>query len=105
MAEKQDLWAMARELRSEMRGLQFMLQGSVLMRRMKCGKPNCKCTKGHLHEVWCVTYKEKGKTRMVYIHKTRQGEALWWSRNYKKYKALLKELTQVVLEILRTPKS
>lgn len=105
MGKRQDLLARAKELRSHMRGLQLMLQGSVLMRWMKCGKPNCKCNKGHPHEVWCVTYKEKGKSKTVYIHKSRQGEALWWSRNHKKYKALLKELSKVAFEILRTPKS
>jgi len=105
MAERERLRQRARELRSQMRGLKFMMQGSVLMRQMKCGKPSCKCNRGHPHEVWCVTYKEKGKSKTVYIHKTRQGEALWWSRNHKKYKALLKELTKVSLEILRTPKS
>jgi len=49
-----------------------------------------------------VTYKEEGKTKTVYVDKQRQGEALFWSRNYKLFKKLLKEHTEVNLELLKS---
>ena len=51
-----------------------------------------------------VTYKEKGKTKTVYVDKKKQGEALLWSRNYKLFKKLLKEHTEVNLALLRSDK-
>lgn len=105
MGDRQRLWRKAKSLRSKMRKLGFMIQGSVLLRRMRCGKSNCRCNRGYPHEVWCVTYKEKGKTKTVYIDKGREAEALSWSRDHKKYRALLRELTLVNLELLRSPRS
>jgi hypothetical protein len=52
-----------------------------------------RCTRGYLHFVCVVTYKEKGKTKAVYVDKKRQAQALFWSRNYKLFKKLLKEQT------------
>ena len=49
-----------------------------------------------------VTYKEKGKSKMVYVDKSLEAEALVLSANHKKYKQLLKELTEVNLEILKS---
>jgi len=53
-----------------------MITGSVALRHKKCGKPNCRCRRGYPHFVCEVTYKEKGKTKTVYVDKERQGEAL-----------------------------
>ncbi|MBE9572389.1 MAG: hypothetical protein IMF11_17305 [Proteobacteria bacterium] len=102
MSERQLLRAKARNLRSQMRKLGPMIQGSVVLRRMKCGKPNCRCNRGHPHTFLCVTYKEKGKTRTVYVNKTLHGDALLWSRNYKQFKKLLKEHSLKNLEILKS---
>ena len=99
--KKQLLRNKARKLRSQMRKTGSMMQGSVIYRRMKCGKPNCRCTRGYPHTFLVVTFKEEGKTKTVYVNKNRQAEALILSKNYKTYKQLLKELTKVNLEILR----
>lgn len=101
MTKKQFLRAKARKLRSQMRKINSVIQGSVIYRRMKCGKPNCRCTRGYPHTFLCITYKEKGKTRTVYVNKNREAEALLLSRNYKQFKQLLRELTKVNYEILR----
>lgn len=101
MTQKQILQAKARRLRSQMRKLGSMMQGSVIFRQMKCGKPNCRCARGYPHSFLVVTYKEKGKTKTVYVNKNRQAEALLLSKTYKEYRKLLKELTKVNLQILR----
>lgn len=101
MTQKQLLRAKTRKLRSRMRKIGSMMQGSVIYRQMKCGKANCRCTKGFPHLFLCVTYKEEGKTRTVYVNKNREAEALLLSKNYKQFKQLLKELTEVNLQLLR----
>lgn len=92
----------ARSLRSRMRKIGSMIQGSVIFRQMTCGKPNCRCRKGFPHTYLCVTYKDQGKTKTIYVHKSREGEALILARNYKQHKELLKQLTRVNLEILKS---
>lgn len=101
MTQKQILRAKARRLRSQMRKLGSMMQGSLIFRQMKCGKPNCRCTRGYPHSFLVVTYKEEGKTKTVYVNKNRQAEALLLSKNHKEYRKLIKELTKVNLQILR----
>lgn len=104
MAQLRLLRDRARRLRSQMRSLGSMIQGSVVYRQMSCGKPSCRCRRGFPHSYLCVTYKDQGKTKTVYVNKTREGEALLLSRNYKRHKELLRELTRVNLEILKSHK-
>ncbi len=75
MGETQRLGAKSRNVRSQMRKLGPMLQGSVILQRMKCGKPNCRCKRGYPHTYLCVTYNEKGKTKTVYVNKSLHAEA------------------------------
>lgn len=102
MAQRQLLRTKARSLRSRMRKIGSMMQGSPVYRRMTCGKPNCRCRKGFPHTYLCVTYKEKGKTKTIYVNKAMEGEALMLARNYKQHKLLLKELSRLNLEILKS---
>jgi hypothetical protein len=104
MAQLRLLRGRARSLRSQMRGLGSMIQGSVVYRQMSCGKPNCRCRRGFPHTYLCVTYKDQRKTKTVYVNKAREAEALLLARNYKQHKELLRELTRVNLEILKRPK-
>jgi len=92
----------ARSLRSQMRKIGSMMQGSVVYRQMTCGKPNCRCRKGFPHTYLCVTYKDQGKTKTIYVNKSREAEALLLARNYKQHKLLLRELSRVNLEILKS---
>ncbi len=104
MSERERLRSKSRRLRSEMRKLGPMIKGSVIFREMRCGKPICKCTRGEPHLYLCVVYAEKGKSKTVYVDKKRQAEALIYSRNYKKFKALLQEHSQLNLTLLKSEK-
>ncbi len=104
MAQLRLLRGRARSLRSRMQKLGSMIQGSLVYRQMTCGKPNCRCRRGFPHIYLCITYKDQGKTKTVYVNKTREAEALLLARNYKQHKELLRELTRVNLEILKSPK-
>lgn len=102
MTEIEKLQKKARNLRSEMRKLGPLLKGSVVLRDMKCGKPNCKCTRGIPHQYLCITYKEKGKTKTVYVDKKKYGQALMWSANYKRFKELVEQHSKINLALLRS---
>ena len=104
MNAKMVLMKRARLLRSKMRSLGPLLKGTVMQRQMRCGKQGCRCTKGHPHEYLVVTWKEKGKSRMVYVDERRREEALVWSANYRKFKDLLGQHTEVLMRVLKREK-
>jgi predicted Zn-dependent protease len=44
-----------------------MIRGSVVTHRRRCGKPNCRCTAGELHEAVVLSYSERGRTRFLML--------------------------------------
>jgi len=47
-----------------------MLASSLILRKVICGNPNCKCQEGKLHGPYpYLSEKVKGKTRLTYIRK------------------------------------
>jgi hypothetical protein len=42
-----------------------MLRGSVVCRRRRCGKENCRCATGAWHETTVLSYSEDAKTHLV----------------------------------------
>ena len=101
MKTRADLLKRARRLRSRMRALGPLLRGSVVLREMRCGKPTCRCTRGQPHTYLVVTLKEQGKSRTIYVDANRQDDARQWSANYKRFKVLLKEHSEALLELLK----
>ena len=48
-------------------GAPEMIRGSVVVHRRRCGKPNCRCAAGDLHEATVLSYSERGRTRFVML--------------------------------------
>jgi len=94
----------ARLLRSKMRQLGPLLKGTVQQREMLCGKAGCRCLRGHPHKYLVITWKEHGKSRMVYVDERRRQDALAWSANYRKFKELLRRETEVLIRLLKREK-
>lgn len=46
-------------------GREPLLPGSLYTLRRKCGKPNCRCTHGELHESTVLSYRGQGRPRNV----------------------------------------
>jgi len=42
--------------------LPLVLRGTLFMLRRRCGKPNCHCTTGELHETPALAYPKGGRT-------------------------------------------
>ena len=78
-----------------------ILRGSVVTLGIKCGNPNCKCFRGETHPSVYFSISKKGKTKIVYLGKKVQSQAEEWVDNYKKFKKIVDQLTEVNLEILR----
>jgi hypothetical protein len=43
----------------------LIVRGSVVKVRRSCGKSQCRCAQGELHETWALSYSHQGRTKMV----------------------------------------
>lgn len=79
-----------------------MLQGSIVKINSRCGKKGCRCEQGHYHGIsHYLSYKEKGRTQMVYIPKSLVPEIERRVESFKKYWDLGVKLSQVNLNELK----
>jgi hypothetical protein len=46
-------------------GREPLLPGSLYTLRRKCGKPNCRCRRGELHESTVLSYRGQGRPRNI----------------------------------------
>jgi hypothetical protein len=68
----------------------------------RCGRPACRCHHGGpLHQGQHLTFKENGKTRSVYVPKELLPEVRSWLAEHHRRKALLKEIHQLTVALLR----
>ena len=67
----------------------------------KCGKPNCRCSRGELHRAHVLTFKVKGKTRAVYVPKEMVEEVRRWVEEHKRIKRLIREISKESVEIIQ----
>lgn len=86
------------ELRAELAQIEYFCKGTVLARRMKCGKPQCAChtqpSKRHgPYYEW--TYKAQGKT--VNVRLTKEAAPLYQAaaKQYRKLKTILNRLEKI----------
>ena len=50
---------------------------------------------------WHLTFKQKGKTRTVYVPMDRVAEVKRWTQNYQRLKKLIREVTRCSLALIR----
>jgi hypothetical protein len=53
------------QLLEECLGRAPLLPGSLYTLRRKCGKPNCRCSRGELHESTVLSYRGQGRPRNI----------------------------------------
>lgn len=78
-----------------------LIRGSVYQLRRKCGKENCHCQEGHLHESWVLSVPEKGRRRMRTVPK---GKRIKWQQmtdNYRRFRRARSGLVKLFAEILK----
>jgi len=74
-------------------GAKEMLPCSLILRKVICGNPNCKCQEGKLHGPYAyLSEKRKGKTYLTYIRK-RDLEKI--ERKTEEYRLFQKRLEYV----------
>ena len=95
----------ADRLRREFSQLGVLMRGSLVHSRGKCGKANCRCARGQLHEWWSLTFRAGGKSRSVTVPPELLGEVRQWCGNYQKLKGLVVELSDVLVAVIRAERA
>lgn len=77
----------------------WVLRGSIIRFRRKCGHPKCRCTEGELHETWALSFKVAGRTQMLML---RDGELPAFHAALDRYKEAHGKLEQRVQKTIAT---
>lgn len=85
----------------ELRTLGPVVAASLCERKIRCGNPNCKCAQGKKHSSWCLTYKDKGRTRTVHVPRAMLEEVEQWAKEYRRAKLLLRKISYQSIQIIR----
>ena len=85
------------------KSLDNVIKGSIIEMKRFCGKKNCKCAKTKItHKSLFLSFRYKGKTKMIPIKKEQILEIKARISNYKELKAAIDELTRINAELLRS---
>lgn len=67
----------------------LVLRGVLFTLRRKCGKPNCRCARGEMHESPALAYPEGGRTKTLTLGASQVKEVAAALRRYEKAKGRL----------------
>ena len=67
-----------------------------------CGKPSCRCQRGHKHRACQLTYRDQGKVRSMYVPVDFTQEVRSWIEEHHKLQTLLKEISELSLMLVRS---
>jgi len=67
----------------------LLIRGSVVKVRRYCGKSQCRCRDGNLHETWALSYSQNGRTRMIPL---REEDVTITRQAIKRYQKALAQL-------------
>ena len=83
---------------------QWFLRGTLSQRAGKCGKPNCHCTKGELHQSLYLVQSHLGKPRQVCVPKAWQERVRQAVNDYQQMQRLIEEVSELEWKRLRERK-
>ena len=78
-----------------------MMKGSLAESARSCGKTGCKCQRGELHHGYFLSYRVKGKPKMLYVPKKSYELVKKLTKNWKHHKNLIEELTDINVQLIR----
>lgn len=94
-----------RMLDSRLRQMQAhspLLIASLVEIARSCGKPGCACQEGKKHVGRYLTFKEKGKTRTVYVPRDLESEVRTWVQEHQRLRHLSQEISQLAVAQIRS---
>ena len=89
------------ELQKQMTQLGPVMRGSVVELANKCGNQNCCCSQGQKHHQYYFSVSKKGRTKMIFLGKSKVLKARKYSNNYKTMVSILEEMTEINMQLLK----
>lgn len=93
-----DLNAQERRFRSRIAQLihqDWLIRGTLNERSQKCGKPNCRCTRGQLHRSLYLVQSHQGKPRQIFVPKPWEARVRQAVADYQEMQRLVEELSEL----------
>jgi hypothetical protein len=100
--------ASERALRSRLAKLvhdEPLLRGTLSMRKITCGKANCRCARGEKHLCLYLTCSRSGRVHQVFIPRDIADQVRRWVHNYRTVRELLEKLSEASWERLQAHKA
>ena len=92
------LSATERSFRSKVAQLassQWLLRGTLSERSSKCGKPNCRCARGDLHQSLYLVQSHAGKLRQICVPQAWQERVRRAVSDYREMQRLIEEISEL----------
>jgi len=71
------------------------LRGTLSVRSRRCGKPNCRCTRGEPHVSLYLVQSHGGKLRQVFVPKLWEDRIRAAVEDYQQLQQLMEELSEM----------
>lgn len=71
------------------------LRGSLVERQTVCGKPNCRCARGHKHRALYLMASKDGRVRQVYVPGDWEPIVRQWIDHHRQLRDLLEQVSDL----------
>jgi hypothetical protein len=101
-AQLDQLYAQRFQLWRELVNQVDFVRGSVVVLHRPCTRERCpRCKSGERHPATYLSYKQNGRTRLIYLSAEVQGTARLWVKNYRQLVAVIEQIADVNRDVLR----
>ena len=83
----------------------WLLRGSLIVLRRRCGKPTCHCAKGQPHATPALSFSQQGKTRLLTLRPPQLPGVRAALRRYQQAQAQLERRAVAGLRRLSQPRT
>src|SRR6266704_456906 len=84
---------------------QWFLRGTLSDRSSKCGKPNCHCASGEMHQSVYLVQSHAGKLRQICVPKAWQERVRQSVKDYQEMHRLIEEVSELEWKRLQARKA
>jgi len=84
---------------------QWFLRGTLSQRSSKCGKPNCHCASGEMHQSVYLVQSHAGKLRQICVPKEWQERVRESVKDYQEMQRLIEEVSELEWKRLQARKA
>jgi len=91
----------ARSQLAQMLSQRGVIRGTLLVRKRKCGKANCRCARDEGHESLFLVISENGRTRQFFVPKDWESRVRQWVADYHRVRNLLEDVSRIFWDKLR----